>query len=92
MCYYIYCKCTWVISLKDKKVTTITNPFQNILDVSNGKPSKVWVEKDSEFYNRSMKPFLHSEGKSVFSERFIRAEKNNIYQCMPSVSQKCLYE
>ena len=42
-------------SLKDKEGITITNVFQNILDESKCKPNKIWVDKVSEFYNRSMK-------------------------------------
>ena len=51
-------KYTWVVPLKDKKGITITNPFQKILDESNRKPNKIWVDKGSEFYNRSMKSWL----------------------------------
>ena len=51
----IYSKYAWVIPLKDKKGVTITNAFQNILNKSNCKPNKIWVDKGSEFYNRSMK-------------------------------------
>ena len=54
----IYSKYAWVILLKDNKGITITDAFQNILNESNGKPSKVWVDKDIEFYNRSMKSWL----------------------------------
>ena len=36
----------------------ITNDFQNILDESDGKLNKIWVEKGSEFYNRSMNSWL----------------------------------
>ena len=39
----------WVISLKDKKGITITNAFQKILDESNRKPNKIWVDKSDEF-------------------------------------------
>ena len=46
----IFSKYTWVIPLKDKKAITITNAFQKILKESNRKP-KIWVNKDSEFYN-----------------------------------------
>ena len=49
-----YSKHAWVIPLKDKKVITITNAFQKILYESNRKPNKIWVDKGSEFYNRSM--------------------------------------
>ena len=54
----IYSKYAWVIPLKDKKVITITNAFQKILDESDRKPNKIWVDKGSEFYNRSMKSWL----------------------------------
>ena len=52
----IYSKYTWVVPLKDKKA--ISNAFQSILKKSNGKPNKIWVDKGSEFYNKSMKSWL----------------------------------
>ena len=71
----VYSKYTWVILLKDEKGITITNPFQKLLDKSNRKQNKIWADKGSEFYNRSMKSFLqnnniemystHNQGKSV---------------------------
>ena len=51
----IFSKYVWAIPLKDKKVITITNAFQKISKVSNRKPNKLWVDKVSKFYNRSMK-------------------------------------
>ena len=51
----IYSKYAWVIPLKDENDSTITNAFQNFLNESNRKPNQIWVDKDSEFYNRSMK-------------------------------------
>ena len=54
----IYSKYAWVIPLKDEKGITITNGFQNFLDKSKRKPSKIWEEKGSAFYNRSMESFL----------------------------------
>ena len=41
----IFSKYTWGIPLKDKKGITITNSFQKILDESNHKPNKIWVEQ-----------------------------------------------
>ena len=51
----------------------------------NCKPKRIWANKGSEFYNRSMKSLLekidiemystHNEGKSVVAERFIRTLK-----------------
>ena len=64
--------------MKNKKGTTITTSFQEI-DESNHKLNKVWVDKGSEFYNRSVKSWLeknaiemhsiHDEEKSVVAER-----------------------
>ena len=51
----IYSKYAWVIPLKGNKGITITNVFQKILDDSDRKPNKIWVDKGSEFYYRSMK-------------------------------------
>ena len=70
--------------------------------VSKRKPNKIWVDKISEFYNRSMKSWpekndiemysTHDEGKSVVAERFIRTLKNKIYKHMTAVSiKKCVY-
>ena len=55
MCYDVYSKYAWVIPLKDKKGITITYAFQKILNESKRKTNKIWVDKGSEFYNRSMK-------------------------------------
>ena len=51
----IFSKYAWVIPLKDKKDITVTNAFQKNLSESNRKPNKKWLDKGSEFYNRSMK-------------------------------------
>ena len=66
--------------------------FQKILKESDTKPNKIWVDRGSEFYNRSMKSWLekngiemystHNKGKYVIAERFIRALKNKIYRYM----------
>ena len=93
----IFSKYAWVISVKDKKGITITNVFQKIFDESNCKPNKIWVDKGSEFYIRSMKSWLeknatemhstHNQGKSVANERFIRTLKNKIYKYVTSISK-----
>ena len=75
----IYCKYACVINLKDKEGNTITNTFQKISKESNRKPNKIWVDKGSEFYDRSMELekngiemySTHNKGKSVIAERFL---------------------
>ena len=54
----IYSKYAQLVLLKDKKGVSIVNVFQKILDDSKRKSNKIWVDKDSEFYNRSMKSWL----------------------------------
>ena len=57
-------------SLKDKKGITITNVFQKNLNESNHKPRKIWVDKGSEFYNRSVKSWLIMATKKCYRNVF----------------------
>ena len=54
----IFSKSPWFIPLKDEKGIAITNASQEILDESNRKLNKIWVDKGSEFFNRSMKSWI----------------------------------
>ena len=47
----IFSKYAWAVPLKDKKGVSIVYAFQKILDDSNRKPNKIWVDKGTEFYN-----------------------------------------
>ena len=92
----------WAYPLKDEKGIRTTNAFQKILDRSNRKPNKIWVNKGSEFYKRSMKSWLQdnniemystqNEGESVVTGRFIRTLKKKIYKYMTSVSKNVYIE
>ena len=62
-----YSKYAWVSLLKVTKGIAITNDFQKILDNSNCKPIKIWVDKGSEFYNRSMKSWLQDIDVKMYS-------------------------
>ena len=65
-------------------------------------PNKIWVDKSSKFYNRSMKLWLEknniemystqSEGKSVIAERFIRTLKKKTYKNMTSISKNVYFD
>ena len=91
----IFSKYAWVVPLKDKKGISIVKAFQIILQQSNRKPNKIWVDKGFEFYNAYFKKWLrdndvamystHNEGKSVVAERFIRRLKSKIYKYMTSI-------
>ena len=76
----------WLVPLKNIKRITITNAFQEFLDETNLKPNKILVDKESEFYNRSMKSWFqddhiemystHNKATSVTAERSFRTFKN----------------
>ena len=93
----IFSKYAWVVPLKDKKGVSIVDAFQKILDDSNRKPNKIWVDKGREFYSNFFKKWLkdndiemysiHNEGKPVVPEIFIRTLKTKICKYATSVSK-----
>ena len=98
----LFSKYAWIIPIKDDKGVSIVNVFQKILDSSNRKPNKIWVDQGSEFYNKSFKDFLkinniemystYNEGKSVVAERFIRTLKNKIFKHMTAISKNVYFD
>ena len=62
----------------------------------------MWVDQDSEFYNKSFKDFLkinniemysiYNEEKSVVAERFIRTLKNKIFKHMTAISKNIYFD
>ena len=85
------------ILLKNKKGESIVEGFKKILDDSNRKPNKIWVDHGSEFHNNKFKSFLKengiemystfNEGKSFVAERFIKTLKNKIYKHMTTIGK-----
>ena len=83
-----------VIPLKNKNGDSIVEGFKKILNDSNRKPNKIWLDHGSEFYNNKFKSFLKendieiystfNEGKSVVAERFI---KTQIYKHMTTIGE-----
>ena len=61
-----------------------------IVNESNCKPKKLWVDQGRELYNKLMPEWVdnndilmystHDEGESVISERFIKVLKAQIYK------------
>ena len=93
----IFSKYAWAVPLKDKRGVSIVNASKSILKQSSRKPSKIWVDKGSEFYKVFFETWLkdndtvmystHNEGKLVVVERFIKTLKNKIYKYMTSISK-----
>ena len=76
--------------MKDKKGKTVLDAFIEIVNGSNCKPNKLWVDQGREFYNKLMQDCLdnndilmystHNEGKSVIAESFTKTLKSKIYK------------
>ena len=85
----VFTKYACIKPLKDKNGKTVFNAFIEIVDQSNRKPNKLWVDQGREFYNKLMQEWLDddilmystlNEGKSVIAERFMKTLKAKIYK------------
>ena len=84
----VFSKFAWVVPLKDKKGSSITTAFADIIKKYKRKPEYLWVDKGSEFYNKTFKEWLlqndielystFNEGKAVVIERFNRTLKSRM--------------
>ena len=83
--------------LKDKKGKAFLNAFIKIVNESNRKPAKIWVDQGREFYNKLVYDWLENndilmysthESKSVIDERFIKTLKAKIYKKMTANDSK----
>ena len=57
-------KYAWVKPLKDKKGKTVLNAFMEIVNESNRKPNKLWVDQGRKFYNKLMQEWLDNNKAS----------------------------
>ena len=74
----VFTKYAWIKPFKDKKCKTVLNAFIEIVNESNCKPNKLWLNQRRKFYNKLMQELLdnndilmystHHEGKSVIAE------------------------
>ena len=93
----VFTKYMWVKTLKDKKGKTVLNAFIEIVNDSNCKLNKSWVDQEREFYNKPMEWLdnnnilmyaTHNKGKSVIAKRFIKTLKAEIYKKMTANDSK----
>ena len=81
----VFSKYAWIMPLKTKTGKDITKAFDYIIKGGGRKPSRLWVDKGTEFYNKTFKKYLeensihmystHNEGKAVVVERFNKTMK-----------------
>ena len=83
---------------KTKNSKIVLNVFIQIVNESNRKQNKLWVDQGREFYNKLIQEWLdnndtlmystHNEGKSVISERFIKRLRSKIHKKMRANDNK----
>ena len=88
----VFTKYACVKPLKNEKGRTVLHAFIEIVNESNRKPNKLWVDQVRESYINFMQEWLdnnnilmfstHNKDKLVISERFIRILKAKIYKKM----------
>ena len=54
----VFTKYAWVKPLKDKAGKTVLDDFIEIVNESNRKPKKLWVDQGREFCNKLMQEWL----------------------------------
>ena len=74
----------------DKRRKTVLNTFIEIVNESNCKTNKLWVDQRREFYNKLMREWsgsndiimysTYNESKLVIAESFIKTLKAKIYK------------
>ena len=57
----VFTKYAWVKPLEDKKDKTVLNDFMEIVNESNRKSNKLWVDEGRETYNKLMQEWLDNE-------------------------------
>ena len=62
---YVFSKYGWLVSLKDKKGSTVRDVFQRVF--KERVPEKLWTDKGTKFYNKEVKQLLQKHGVSLYS-------------------------
>ena len=63
----VFIEYTWVKLLQDKKGKTFLNAFIEIVNESNHKPNKLWIDQGRAFYNKHMQEWLENNYIFMYS-------------------------
>ena len=86
----VYSKYGWIVPLKTKTGKEVAQAFRKLF--RNGRPSHLWTDKGTEFYNRQLEGVLKANDVMLYSteneiERSRTMEQNNeeynveVYRC-----------
>ena len=86
----VFSKYGWIVPLKTKTGKEVAMAFQELFATTNASPSRLWMDKGTEFYNQQLKRVLtaknvtlystESEEKSSVVERWNRTMKNIMWK------------
>ena len=79
----VFSKFYWIVPLKQQTGKEVAHAFSRIF--SERKPSKAWVDRGKEFYNKDVQKLVElysteNDGKSCVIERFNRTIKETIFK------------
>ena len=63
----IFSKNGWIIPIKTKTGTAISTAFEKVIKTSKCVPSKLWLDKGKEFYNKTLQQLLKKVGIPMYS-------------------------
>ena len=86
----VFSKFGWIIPIKTKTGIAVADAFQQVFKQSGRIPTKLWVDKGKEYYNKTVKALLtknnvsmystENEEKSSVCERWNRTIKRNMWK------------
>jgi transposase InsO family protein len=81
----VFSKFGWMRALKSKSGTEVADALNDIITSSGRKPTHVWSDKGTEFYNEHVKKLVElisteNEEKSCVVERWNRTEKDRMFK------------
>ena len=63
----IYTRYAWALPLKTKNASEVKEAFEKIFRESERKPTKLWVDRGTEYYNKTMDSFLKDNNIILYS-------------------------
>ena len=74
----VFSKYGWIVPIKTKTGSAVSVALEKVIKTSKRVPSKLWVDKGKEFYNKTMQQLLKKEGITMYSTE--NEEKSSVVE------------
>ena len=74
----VFSKYGWIVPIKTKTGSAVSTALEKVIKTSKRVPSKLWVDKGKEFYNKTMQQLLKKKGISMYSTE--NEEKSSVVE------------